>query len=100
MFPWQVDARFRSDSAYTPQQVEQFHHRARALGLQVIPLTQSLGHMETPLRLPQYAHLREVPDRCDVLNPLAAGARELIERMIDDVAQPQRRHFALSSRRR
>jgi hypothetical protein len=84
-FPWQIDPRFRSDTAYSAHEVEQFHRRAAELALDVIPLVQSLGHMETPLRLPEYAHLREIPDRCDVLNPLADGARELVERMIDDV---------------
>ncbi|MEA2735743.1 MAG: hexosaminidase, partial [Humisphaera sp.] len=51
-----------------------------------IPLVQSLGHMETPLRLDDYSPLRELPERCDGLNPLAPGARELVQRMVDDVA--------------
>jgi hexosaminidase len=77
--------------------VDVFHVRARALGIEVIPLVQSLGHMETPLQPADYAHLREVPDRCDVLNPLAPGARELVERMIDDVLArtPNLKHFHL-----
>jgi hexosaminidase len=84
-FPWTVDERFRSPTAYTPAEVNAFIARARELDIQIIPLVQSLGHMETPLRLNDYAALREVPDRCDVLNPLADGARQLVERMVDDV---------------
>jgi hypothetical protein len=83
-FPWE-DERFRSETAYSAEQVVQFHQKARDLGLQIVPLVQSLGHMETPLRLEEYRGLREVPDRCDVLNPLASGARELVERMVEDV---------------
>jgi hypothetical protein len=39
----------------------------------VIPLVQSLGHMETPLRIEDYRALRELPHRCDGLNPLATA---------------------------
>src|SRR5688572_13684586 len=56
-FPWTVDARFRSETAYTTEQVRQFHETARGLGLEVVPLVQCLGHMETPLSLPEYAAL-------------------------------------------
>jgi len=84
-FPWDCDPRFRSDAAYTVDDVDAFHRRARELDLRVIPLVQSLGHMEMPLRISDYAPLREVPDRCDGINPLAPGARELVGRMIDDV---------------
>jgi hexosaminidase len=84
-FPWNVNPEFRSETAYSTEFVSGFHRAAHELGLEIIPLVQCLGHMETPLRLPQYARLREVSDRCDGLNPLAAGAPELVEQMIDDV---------------
>jgi len=97
MFPWTVDRRFRASTAYTPSQVRAFGDAARARGLQIIPLVQCLGHMETPLSVADYRHLRQVPYRVDCLNPLARGARELIERMIDDVLAltPDVRYFHL-----
>ncbi|MCX7010972.1 MAG: family 20 glycosylhydrolase [Candidatus Sumerlaeota bacterium] len=85
MFPWRVDKRFRCETAYTEEEVARIHERAVSLGLDVIPLVQCLGHMETPLRLADYAHLREVPCESGSLNPLAPGARELVEEMLDDV---------------
>jgi hypothetical protein len=96
-FPWEVDRQFRSETAYTPDQVDAFHRRAAELGLDVIPLVQSLGHMETPLHLDRYRELREVPDRCDGLNPLARDARRLVERMVEDVISrtPRLTHFHL-----
>ena len=96
-FPWTVDERFRSETAYTPEQVERFGDAAAGLGIELIPLVQCLGHMETPLGTPGYEHLREVADRADVLNPLAAGARELVEGMVDDVLalMPGLTHFHL-----
>ena len=84
-FPWTVDERFRSSTAYTPNDIRRFRETARNLGLQVISLVQCLGHVETPLSIPGYEHLREVFDDSSVLNPLAAGARDLIQKMVDDV---------------
>ena len=96
-FPWTVDVRFRCETAYTPEVVQRFHAEAADVGIEVIPLVQCLGHMETPLSIPDYAPLREVPHRSDVLNPLAPGARELVERMVKDVLAlaPNLRHFHL-----
>lgn len=96
-FPWTVDKRFRSPTAYTPDTVRRFVDRAAELKLELIPLVQCLGHMETPLSIPDYAHLRETPDMCDCLNPLADGARELIRAMVDDVLalMPGVRHLHL-----
>lgn len=85
MFPWTVDERFRCETAYTPQQVQAFAAAAGDRGLEVMPLVQCLGHMETPLSLAKYAPLREVADDAGVLNPLADGARALVEVMVDDV---------------
>lgn len=96
-FPWTVDKRFRSETAYAPDTVKKIVEMAEKLGLELIPLVQCLGHMETPLRLPEYAALREVPYNETCLNPLAAGARDLISAMIDDVLalMPNIKHFHL-----
>lgn len=96
-FPWTVDERFRSPTAYTPDEVRHFRETAVGLGLEIIPLVQCLGHMETPLSVPGYESLREVPDNSSGLNPLAPGARDLIQRMVDDVLKllPDVRHFHL-----
>lgn len=96
-FPWTIDERFRSPTAYSPETVRRFVDRAEQLGLDLIPLVQCLGHMETPLNLPEYAHLREVPDSCSDLNPLAKGARQLIQSMVDDVLKlmPRVKYFHL-----
>ena len=84
-FPWTVDRRFRSETAYATEVIRKFVKAARKLGIEIIPLVQCLGHMETPLRLEDYRHLREVPHDEGALNPLAPGARELVSRMVDDV---------------
>jgi hexosaminidase len=80
-----VDRRFRCETAYTPAQVRAFCQAARSLGIEVIPLVQCLGHMETPLSVARYRRMREVAHSSNVLNPLARGARELVQGMVDDV---------------
>lgn len=97
MFPWTIDERFRCETAYTPAEVAAFLAKAKKLSIEIIPLVQCLGHMETVLRWKEYAHLREVPANNDVINPLAKGARELIERMVNDVLSlmPDVKYFHL-----
>jgi len=53
--------------------------------------------METPLSLPEYEHLRELPDESTMINPLAAGAKELVLSMVEDVLKlmPNIRYFHL-----
>jgi hypothetical protein len=74
-----------------------FHEEAARLGLEIIPLVQCLGHMETWLRIPEHERLRETPAYVDVLNPLAPGARELVEGLVDEVLAltPGCRYFHL-----
>ncbi len=84
-FPWTVDERFQSPTAYTAEEVKKFVARCAELSIEIIPLVQCLGHMETPLNVPDYEKYREVADNCQDLNPLAEGARELVQSMVDDM---------------
>lgn len=84
-FPWTVDERFRGPNAYGPETVAAFRDSAATAGLEIIPLVQCLGHLETPLGVPGYERLREVPGDPSCLNPLAEGALELVRDMVDDV---------------
>jgi hypothetical protein len=96
-FPWTVDERFRSPTAYSPDDIKCFCKTAAELGLEMIPLVTCLGHMENTLSVPGYEHLRELPDFEAGLNPLAPGARELIQNLVDDVLRlmPDVRQFHL-----
>lgn len=83
-FPWK-EKRYRSETAYTPSDVARFHKYCAELKMQVIPLIQCLGHMETWLRLPEHKGLREVPHLVDVLNPLARGAQTLVAGLMEEI---------------
>ena len=97
MFPWTVHKGMRCETAYTPAEVVRFRNEAAGRGLEIIPLVQCLGHMETPLSLPEFAGLREVPYRSDGLDPLHPKSRRLVKAMIDDVLAllPDVRRFHL-----
>ncbi len=84
-FPWTVDHRFRGPTCYSPDDVRRLVDEAKRRDLEMIPLVQCLGHMETVLRHEEYAALRELPETIDLLNPLAKGAAALVQRMIEDV---------------
>lgn len=96
-FPWSVDPRFRSETAYSESDVQRFAEAARARNMLLVPLVQCLGHMETPLSVPGYAPLRELPDDPAGLNPLAPGAGELVQGMVDDLLRllPDTRYLHL-----
>lgn len=96
-FPWTVDERFRCETAHTPDEIREFAAASAARGIELIPLVQCLGHMETPLNVPGYEGLREVAAQSMVLNPLADGAGELVAAMVDDVLAllPGTQHFHL-----
>ena len=96
-FPWTVDPRFRSPAAYTPDDIRRFQETATSLGIELIPQVQCFGHMETPLSVPGYENLREVPDNSSGVNPLNPKGRELVQAMIDDVLRlmPGVKHFHL-----
>lgn len=87
MFPWHVDQRFRGPGAYSDRQVRDFADKARDRNIELIPLVQCLGHMETVLAIDDYAPMREVGAYCDVINPLADGATQLCLNMIDDMLE-------------
>ncbi len=96
-FPWQVDPSFRSATAYSEDEIRQFVEKADRLGLELVPLVQTLGHMENFLKGEDRRSLLESEDSNDVLNPLAEGAQDLVQSMILDVLRlmPNVRHFHL-----
>jgi hypothetical protein len=54
--------------------------------VELVPVVQTLGHMERILRLPAYASLREHPDDETQLSPAAPGAYELLDDLIGELA--------------
>ena len=84
MFPWSGDATFRSPDAYSSEEVKIFLAKASRLKIEIVPLIQTLGHMENFLKGSDRSSLREDLACTDVLNPLAPGASEFVKSLIQE----------------
>ena len=63
-YPYEKHATISNEYSYTRGEIEEFISYCDSLGIQVIPLQQSLGHVEYILRNPRYSFLKE--DRKDI----------------------------------
>lgn len=86
-YPWHTWPELRCSTAYSKAVVQQFLSHAEDLGIQVIPLVQSFGHMENVLCRPRFRKLRERPDILGDLCPCARDGQDVIATMVEDVLQ-------------
>jgi hypothetical protein len=73
--------------AWTHDEAAAFAESCRERGLQVIPLVQTLGHLEWLVGRDEYAHLRESPEfvtHVDVTNP---DSLPLVQQLVDEVVE-------------
>jgi hypothetical protein len=84
-FPWTTYPFLRDADAWTPDELRTFLATARGAGLRVIPLVQSLSHLEFALLHPQLAHLREMPDIPTQICPRHPQAVELLQTLYREV---------------
>ncbi len=86
-YPFEHHGIIANRFSYTRDEVSDFIAYCDGLGIQVVPLQQSLGHVEYILRHPRYHHLKE--DRKDIsqLCPMGPDAnRALFTDLFTDVA--------------
>lgn len=85
-FPYARQATISHARAYQPDEVRAFLAHCDGLGLEVIPLQQTLGHLEHLLRHARYASLREdEKDFCQICPRKIATARLLVRELIADL---------------
>jgi hypothetical protein len=84
-FPFQKHPFLCAEDAFTPEQLRSFLQAARDCGIHVIPLVQTLSHLEFALAHEELAHLREAPDILTQINPSNQQALEFVHGMIDEV---------------
>jgi hypothetical protein len=73
--------------AWSHDEAADFAESCRNRGLQVIPLVQTLGHLEWLVGRAEYAHLREAPEfttHVDVTNP---DSLPLVQQLVDEVVE-------------
>uniref|UniRef100_A0A1B6KLL4 beta-N-acetylhexosaminidase n=1 Tax=Graphocephala atropunctata TaxID=36148 RepID=A0A1B6KLL4_9HEMI len=86
MFPYQGSlANISAKNAYTQEQILELLSWAQHLGLEVIPLIQTFGHLEFVLKLAEFRHLRELDTFPQELCPRAPGTLDLLREMIQQV---------------
>ena len=86
-FPYQGHRVLVHPDAFSTRQVSQLLELCESLGVVVIPLVQTLGHVEFILRHPQFAHLSEVPGE---VYQLATGNPEslvLAKQLVDQIIE-------------
>jgi len=84
-FPFQRHAPVRSPSALTPAELRQILELCESLGLKVIPLLQSLGHLRYMLKHDEYADIREEVDRPDQMCPTNEKSFRMWTEMAEEV---------------
>ncbi len=83
--------------ALSPEQHARLLQTAKENFIEIIPLQQSFGHLEYALKLPEYEHLRELPETPGEMCPLREGSFELAASLIEETAKlhPDSRYLHL-----
>lgn len=86
-FPFEQHPLIPNRYAYTKEEIAEFVKYCSGLGIDVIPLQQSFGHVEYILRFPKYAKLRESNTDYSQVNPMQEKlARELFTELFNEIA--------------
>jgi len=92
-YPWDGIRKLRCETAYSKTEVARFLTKATSLGIQIIPLVQSYGHMQNLLGHREYFSLRERPTSPDDLCACQPKGRKIVMQMIDDVLKTHAGHI-------
>ncbi|CAO4369451.1 unnamed protein product [Caenorhabditis nigoni] len=79
-------------NAYSMETIERILKAAQKHHLQIIPLVQTMGHLEWILKLEQFAHLREDSRFPQVICFSDDDAWDLIKEMIEEVAEVHKKY--------
>jgi len=84
-FPFARHAVVRSPSALTAAELRQVLEHARSLGIECIPLLQSLGHLHYLLRHEEYADIREEEEHRDQLCPTNEKSLRVFTELAEEI---------------
>ncbi|MHC4295512.1 MAG: family 20 glycosylhydrolase, partial [Planctomycetota bacterium] len=84
-FPYSKHRRIRQPSAFSKSEVRKLTAHAAAQGVQIIPLQQSLGHLNYLLRHDAYAGIREESEVMDQMCPLNPKSFETFTELAEDI---------------
>ena len=87
-FPFKKHAVISNKFSYSRKEIKDFIAYCEGIGIEVIPLQQSLGHVEYILRNPRYSVLKEDEKDISQLCPLESEeARKLFTDLLSDLAE-------------
>ncbi|TRY76461.1 hypothetical protein TCAL_09579 [Tigriopus californicus] len=94
MFPFEgrLEA-VRAKNHYTRGQIQDLVDACERLGLELIPLIQTFGHLEFILKLEQFAHLRDSAEMPESICPCHHETMFLIKESIDQVMNLHKKHI-------
>ncbi len=81
---WETVPECASPDAFTRKEFMELLNLCRELGMESIPLLQTLGHAEYVLKHEPYVGLREAPDRIDQYCPLNPEVVPLLNRWVEE----------------
>uniref|UniRef100_A0A2P2I5C7 beta-N-acetylhexosaminidase n=1 Tax=Hirondellea gigas TaxID=1518452 RepID=A0A2P2I5C7_9CRUS len=74
-------------NSYSKEDIAQILNLAKQSNLEVIPIIQTIGHMESVLKLKEYSDLREVPTYPQVICPTNNRTLSVIKSIIDQMIE-------------
>ena len=86
-FPYQSHPKIVSPLALSREQIKELNELAGSLHIEIIPLLQSLGHVEYILSHSEYAHLREVPNDFSQYCPLNPESQRLFKELAAEILE-------------
>lgn len=84
-FPYIFDKAVQAPTAYDPSDIQRITSTCKSLGVEVVPLVQTFGHLEFVLKHPAHSHLAQTPGSFQSVDPTLPESRELVLRMIDEL---------------
>jgi hypothetical protein len=84
-FPFRKHPFLRAPGAFSEGELHRFLSAARGAGLRIVPLVQSLSHLEFALHHQELAHLREAPHITTQIDTSNPQARQFVLDLMDEV---------------
>ncbi|XP_059486138.1 hexosaminidase D-like isoform X2 [Neocloeon triangulifer] len=86
MFPFKDSmAKVAATNHYSTAEVTQILQKCKELGLEVIPLVQTFGHLEFVLKIEQFSNLREVAEIPQALCPSKNSSFKMVTKLLHQV---------------
>ncbi|XP_062503824.1 hexosaminidase D-like [Corticium candelabrum] len=86
MYPYEGELKvLQRKEAYKKEEVLEFIQRASALGLDIVPLVPTFGHLEFVLKQSKFKSIRALPDDLSALSATNKDSLDVVKKLIEDV---------------